>query len=218
MDRISGMVLKSTQTSIGYSHKFCATIGLAYLTDRKDCRSKIVATKICGWDDIYIFLLVACRVSSYTKDIRTWINAPQKHQLDFSLFNELCGCCPWQLTLPSVFCLYCIFVIALLNILSNMTRTKAALPFCSTQSNMAELRSVPALRVMLTAPAPGIELEVQRVYVAIKQVITLCSQTTFKHSVSWKRQSCLGTSLKPASLYKGASQFLLLPLSQEAFS
>ena len=35
------VALKSNQLFIGYSHKFCSTIALAYLEGREDCRSKI---------------------------------------------------------------------------------------------------------------------------------------------------------------------------------
>ena len=55
--------------------------------------------------------------------------------------------------------------------LSGVDMTKAALPFGSAQSNMAEVRSMPALQAILTAPFP----DTQWAYVAIKQVVSLCS-------------------------------------------
>lgn len=45
---------------------------------------------------------------------------------------------------------------------------------------MAEVCSLPAPQVMLTAPFPG----TQQVYVDIKQVVALCSQTPFKCSIA----------------------------------
>ena len=36
-----GVALKSSQLLVGYSHKLCSTIALAYLEGREDCRSKM---------------------------------------------------------------------------------------------------------------------------------------------------------------------------------
>ena len=81
-----------------------------------------------------------------------------------------------------------------------------ALPIRSTQSSMVEACLL-SLRVMFIIPAPG----TQQVYVAIKQFVACCSQTSFKCSVTgpaWTRKQAL----------KRTVQFLLLMLSQKAFS
>ena len=36
------VTLKSNQSFVGYSHKLCATIVLAYFAGRTDCRSKVL--------------------------------------------------------------------------------------------------------------------------------------------------------------------------------
>ena len=54
-----------------------------------------------------------------------------------------------------------------------------ALPVGSTPYHMVEVCSLP-LQAMPTAPAPGM----QRVYVAIKQLVALCSQIPLKCSIA----------------------------------
>lgn len=56
---------KSNQTLIGYSHKFCTTIGLEYFAGSTDCRS------IFGCVGVHMPFLVACGTHSYTKETRT---------------------------------------------------------------------------------------------------------------------------------------------------
>ena len=95
----------------------------------------------------------------------------------------------------------------------DVARANTALPACSTQSNMVEACSLP-LRAMYIVPFLG----TQWVYVAIKQVVALCSQTPFQSSVAGPpervRAVCAG---KPGSLLKGAVKVLLLPLSQKLY-
>lgn len=76
--------LKSNQTLVGYFHKFCAAIALAYF-----------AVRVNGmWRDlwlvgVHVSLLVVCS----QKDLSAEVEASSSHQLDV-LFSELCGCCP----------------------------------------------------------------------------------------------------------------------------
>ena len=60
-----GVGFKSSWVLVGYSHRFCATVALAYFTGRTNQR-------FCVWVGVYIFLLVACRGPSHTKDTQEW--------------------------------------------------------------------------------------------------------------------------------------------------
>ena len=52
-----GMGLKSHQALVGYCHKFCFTIVLAYYAGKTDS-----SQRFCDWISVHIAFLVACRV------------------------------------------------------------------------------------------------------------------------------------------------------------
>lgn len=51
--------LKLNQTWVCYSNQLCATIAPAYIAGHHADK------RVCGWFDVYISLLVACRVSTF---------------------------------------------------------------------------------------------------------------------------------------------------------
>lgn len=81
--------LKPNQTLISY-YRFCANIALAYYPGRTDYKQNIVWMGQC--------FSISNLQSTFPdqKDQNIGVNASQKHQLDFFMFNELCGCCPQQ--------------------------------------------------------------------------------------------------------------------------
>lgn len=85
------MVLNWNQTLIGYSHKLCATIARAYKAGRTGCWS--MALWVIG---VHAPLSVACRVPSYSQTLEWRLKALHTHQLNFFMFNPLCGCFPEQ--------------------------------------------------------------------------------------------------------------------------
>ena len=94
-----------------------------------------------------------------------------------------------------------------------VARANMALPACSAWSNMVETCLRP-MRVKLTAPFLG----TQQVYVIIKQVVALCSQTPLKCIIAGPpekvRAICAGEPGKSCFEIEG---FLLL-LNQEDLS
>lgn len=93
-----GVVLKSNQILIDYSHEFCATFILAGLSGRTDCRSKGLWLTWC-----LHLSLIACKVLFCTKDIKyTEVKALCRNQLTLSLFSELYRCYIQQLGLVSL--------------------------------------------------------------------------------------------------------------------
>jgi|UPI0000486FE4 hypothetical protein len=87
-----------SQTLIGDSHKLCVTIALADLASR----TLLEMTKVlCGWLGVYISPLVVFRVPSSNKDLDYRVKALCRHQLNFSMFCELCRCCLQQWSLAN---------------------------------------------------------------------------------------------------------------------
>lgn len=68
-----------------------------YLSCRQDTIEK---TKVCLYLGVYIYLLVVYRISSYTKDNRTWGEGFIQASICCSTFSDLCVCCPqeWRAT------------------------------------------------------------------------------------------------------------------------
>lgn len=75
--------LHSNHILVAYSHKFCATIDLAYPIGRRDCGAKLLWLSQCN-----IFLFVPSEHLPTTKTIELWVRVPCRCQLNFSMFNE----------------------------------------------------------------------------------------------------------------------------------
>lgn len=90
-----------------------------------------------------------------------------------------------------------------------------ALYLCCAYSPMAEAWSLPVLPVIFTAPATG----TQQDFVAMKELVELCSQTTFKCRTLPKKQRTYYQN-EPGSFHflKEAKQLLWLVLSQKTSS
>ena len=88
--------------------------------------------------------------------------------------------------------------------LSSMARTKAALPFDSAQSNMVEVHLL-LLWTMVTI----LFSDTQWLYVAIKHVIALCSQTPFKCTIArpLKRVRTICASEHKTTVFKESAVF-----------
>lgn len=74
------------QILLVYYHKLCATSALAYLVGRTLCTSRI-----CDWLGIYVYILLACRVPSCSKDTGA-LKALNRNQINYSKCNKLCRC------------------------------------------------------------------------------------------------------------------------------
>lgn len=67
---------------------FCATISPTSLAGRQ---VTIVDRRVCSWVDIFLSLLGMCKVFSHA--MNTLVSRTEglgRHQLDFSVFSELC--------------------------------------------------------------------------------------------------------------------------------
>jgi hypothetical protein len=88
------MCFKSNQTLIGYSHNFWTTLSLAYIASSKDCGWKVLWL---GWHPCFSFASLQSTFP-HQRDSNIGVGVSWKHQLDFSVFNELCEYClrPWS--------------------------------------------------------------------------------------------------------------------------
>lgn len=94
-----GMGLKSNWILVDYSHKLCVTfIVSAYLVVRLQLQ-----INACVYVLVFTFFLGSVHSSfQYHKYQYTRVMALGKHQLNFSVFSELCAHCLQEQALPSV--------------------------------------------------------------------------------------------------------------------
>lgn len=81
--------LKSSQTLVAYSCKFCATISLSYFAGRAYGRSQIL-----GWVGVCFSFGSLKSVFFHLRHQNVDGKAPCRSQLKFFMFNELYGCFP----------------------------------------------------------------------------------------------------------------------------
>ena len=94
------MGLKSNQTLVGYSNNFYTFIALAYVSGRIDCRSKFL------WLGRSLHFSFGNLQSAflYQGHWNIGVRALCRHQLNTSIFNELCSCCLQQWDLDVCLC------------------------------------------------------------------------------------------------------------------
>ena len=79
-----GVGIKSNQTSVSSSSKFCTTSALAHVADRTDCRSKHGCP---GWCPHFSFGSLQSTFP-HQRDQKVEVKTPCKHKFDISMSNE----------------------------------------------------------------------------------------------------------------------------------